>query len=62
MKYPSDREWHDAQRAEYLRAAIQRDEMVLNDLTRYEVTDWQVKHAIRLAKRRIARNTKQLER
>ena len=61
MKYPKDRGWRDATRTEYLRAAIQRDEMVLNDLTPHTTTDWQIKHAILLAKRRIARNTKELE-
>ena len=59
MKYPTDRAWHNATRAKHLRAAIQRDGITLNELRGN--TDYQTKRAIQLAKRRIARNTKELE-
>jgi hypothetical protein len=59
MKYPTDRDWHNATRAKHLRAAIQRDEMTLNEL-RGNI-DYRAKRAIQLAKRRIARNTQELE-
>ena len=59
MKYPTDRDWRNATRAKHLRAAIQRDEMTLNELRGH--TDNRAKHVIQLAKRRIARNTKELE-
>jgi hypothetical protein len=59
MRYPTGRDWRNATRAKHLRAAIQRDEMTLNELRGNQ--DYRAKRAIQLAKRRIARNTKELE-
>lgn len=53
-------DWYNATRAEYLRAFIQRDEMALDDLARGDKKDRRVRDAIRLAKRRLARNTREL--
>lgn len=61
MKYPTDPRDRDAVRAHTLRAYIERDEMTLNELEYHDQSDHRVRTAKRLAKRRIARNARELK-
>ncbi len=58
MKYPQLGA-HEV-RGQTLGALIQRDEIALNELLRGDLGDYRVRHAIKLCKQRIARNTAEL--
>ncbi len=59
MKYPQI--GTDEVRGQTLQALIQRDDVILNELMRGDLGDYRARHAIKLCRQRIARNTKELE-